>query len=181
MGYLSDPDNQGHYNGLYPLHEFKCPISGVPLIDDGSDQYVMDSDHFYYSYPSKKYIYARHPFQWDMFRLIECRRNGERGVRFFKLLEDKTWQEYIADKRTDQLFPIGTPKSEINKYVQNENKDRQERKRKYDEGVANGTIIPLPINIIKVAAKSIEFDKVTVQPLSPPSGNLFYTNFKYKE
>jgi len=172
MGYLSERTDE-HYNGLIPLYNLHCPISGVPLIEYGKSGDVMDGDTFYYSFPLKGYIYARHPFMYDFFRLVTGYNNCEQGTRFFKLLEDKTWQEYIGDKRTDQLFPIGTPKSEINKVVQKERKERKERKRLYDEGVANGTITPLPKGI-RIAARLIEQDKVTVQPLSPPTGKIYF-------
>lgn len=168
------------YDGEPTPTNLICPITGSILMDDGSDNHVMDSDNFYFASSDKSIKFARHPFSWNLFRQIEYRHVGEHGIRFYYLQKDNTWEEYVDDKRTSKLFPINTPQSEIEEYIQNEEMERQERKRKYNEGVANGTIIPLP-NGIRVAARLIEIDNVTVQPLSPPSENLFYTNFKYKE
>ena len=168
------------YDGEPTPTNLICPITGSILMDDGSDRHVMDSDHFYFASSDKNIRFARHPFSWNLFRQVNGRRCGEHGIRFFYLLPDNTWEEYIGDNRTDHLFPINTPQSEIEEYIQNEEKEREERKRLYDEGVANGTITPSP-NIIRVAARLIDKEIITVQPLSPPTGNLFYTNFKYKE
>ena len=160
--------------------ELTCPITGSILMDDGNDPNTMDSDHFYYASSDNTIRYSRHPFQWDLFRLVNNRRCGERGIRFFKLLENNTWEEYVSNNKTDHLFPINTPQSEIEEYIKNEEKERQERKRLYNEGIANGTITPSP-NATRVVSRLIDQEKVTVRPLSPPSGNLFYTNFTYKK
>lgn len=154
-----------------------CPITGSPLIKDGKKGHVMDGDTFYHAESDKSIIYARHPFMWNMFRLVSGRNDCEQGNRFFKLLDNKSWQEYIADKRTDHLFPINTPQSEIEEYIQNEEKERQERTRLYNEGVANGTITPLPI-LTKIGSHLLAMETVSVQPLSPPTGKIYYTNFK---
>ncbi len=150
-----------------------CPITGSILMDDGSDMHVMDSDHFYFASSDKSIKFARHPFSWNLFRQIEYRHVGEHGIRFFYLQKDNTWEEYVGDKRTSKLFPINTPQSEIEEYIQNEEVQRQERKIKYDEGVANGTIIPSP-NATRVTARLIGKEKVTVQPLSPPTGKIYF-------
>lgn len=168
------------YDGEPTPTNLICPITGSILMDDGSDMHVMDSDHFYFASSDKNIKFARHPFSWNLFRQIEYRHVGEHGIRFFYLLSDNTWEEYVGDKRINKLFPINTPQSEIEEYIQNEEKERQERKRLYDEGVANGTITPSP-NATRVVSRLIDQEKVTVRPLSPPSRNLFYTNFTYKE
>ena len=156
-----------------------CPITGSILMDDGSDPHVMDSDHFYFASSDKNVKFARHPFQWNLFRLVEYRHVGERGIRYFQLNSDNTWEEYISVKGTDQLFPINTSQSEIDKYVQNEELERKERERIYDEGVANGTITPFP-KFMKLEFKTIKIEDITVQPLSPPIGKISCIDFKIK-
>ena len=159
----------------------ECPITGSMLMSDGCDRGVMDPDHFYFAESDPSVRYARHPFTWTLFRLVngDTTRTGAKASRYFNLIDEKYWVEMLKHEGLDDLLPINTPKKEVKAKIKEAKLAKEERKRKYAEGVANGSIIPLPISIVKSDAKLISADLVPVQPMSAPSGMLYYSEFSY--
>ena len=173
------------YDKYFPEHkpsltDIMCPITGSPLvwIPDNSPMHTMDPDSSYESASDPTIRFARHPFSWRTFRLID-KYEDELG-RYFVLSEDETtWSEFKRVKGISDLISIDTPQSEIDARIEKEAVEKAERKRIYDEKVARGEIIPLPI--IQVSARDIQSDLVEVAPLPPPSGLLFYMDMKYED
>jgi hypothetical protein len=137
----------------------------------------MDPDSIYESASDPTIRFARHPFSWRTFRLID--KYEDESGRYFVLSEDETsWTEFKRVKGISDLIPIDTPQEEIDARIEKEAAESAERKRIYDEKVASGEIVPLPL--IRVTASTMRnSDIVKVAPLPPPSGLLFYMDMKY--
>lgn len=157
-----------------------CPITGSTLMDDGCERHVMDPDHFYFAQNDSSIRYARHPFSYNLFRQVESgtRNTGAKEIRFFRLNEDKSWTEMMRLPGFSILIPLDTTPEEVDKLVKEKIAEEKERKRMYDEGVANGTIVPISINLKPVTSNTISMEKVEVKPMSSPS-SLQYLDYKY--
>jgi hypothetical protein len=152
-----------------------CPITGERLIWIGSDVHVMDPDSFYKPTNTPNIIYARHPFSYNLFRLVENSYNHcQPGKKFFRLNEDNSWTEMILIKEIDKLVEIDTNQEEIDKLISKILEEKRKKKEDYDEKVRNGQITPITIDIKKVEAQQIGLDLVEVKPLSPPSSIIFF-------
>lgn len=153
-----------------------CPITGSPLWYVGTERDVMDPDSWYSPESDKSIIFARHPFSYNLFRLVTEKRSCSRGSRFFKLNEDKSWTEMKEVPHGNELFPINTPeddpewKEAVAKGIEREKK-RQEQNKYWDEH---------PEEDPRIKAKLIGIDKVEVKPMSAPTGILFYMDYKYE-
>lgn len=86
-----------------------CPITGSSLWYIGTERDVMDPDSWYSPESDKSIIFARHPFSYNLFRLVERKSMMEKTLRYFRLNEDKSWTELKKAPFTDKLFPIDTP------------------------------------------------------------------------
>jgi hypothetical protein len=159
-----------------------CPITNEPLFYVSTKEHIMDPDSFYCT-KDKTIVYANHPFDRFCFRQIDptdIGRTCSKELRIFYLQNDNTWVEHIKIQGTDINVPITTSKEEIeriyNEYVQN----KKNREEQYNKDVAEGKIIPFP-GLKRVHPINIPFsDLIEVKSMSPPSGEIYYFDFKYK-
>lgn len=161
----------------------KCPISGNPLSYIGHEEWVMDPDSYYVSSRlDKRYKFARHPFSWKLFRLIEI--NGKPcDKRYFRLNDDDTWTEMTRVKGLDGLYPLDTSNWDVFKLRFKKRWSSWMRKLKnwWKYGVLRKKRNEVQFPIIgKVHAKTIAQDLVPVQPLAAPSSSLFHAEYVYK-
>ena len=147
----------------------KDPIMGLPLIHVGYDWDVMDGDHYYEveGNPSVRYVRNARSLYYVFNR-----------TRYFRF-DDGVWTEYFEAKGSIKLFPIGTPQEEVEEQVRKEKKESEDRRREYEEGIKNGTIIPGP-EAVRIAAQLIDNEQVQARPMSSPTGVLNYIKFGYE-
>ena len=176
-------------NNLYNKHEdfiggknftpsdsgLTCPITGGKLLYIGYELAVMDPDSFYQSEKDPTLYFACHPFSRSVYRLIDRPSMMEKSKRYFVLNEDKSWTEHIKIENGN-LVPIDTPQSEIDEANEKYKKEKEERRRNYDERIKRGEIIPL--NSTQVYDKFVSLDIIEVKPMAPPTNMLFYLNYK---
>lgn len=164
-----------HYFGKKEpsMTDIMCPITGSPLmyIPDQRMMGVMDPDSIYESSTDPSVRFARHPFSYNTFRLID-KYEDDLG-RYFILSDDQNeWTEYKKVPGISGIISIDTPQSEIDELIVKENLEKAERNKRYEEQVANGEIIPLPFT--KVFATTQSFDLVKIAPMAPPTGISFF-------
>lgn len=181
MPTLEELHNEMFGDGTSKPTNLICPITGSILMDDGCERDVMDPDHFYFAQNDPSVRYARHPFSYNLFRLVESgtRNTGAKEIRFFRLNEDKSWTEMMILPGFSNLIPLDTPKEEVNRLIKEKEAEVAESRRKYEEGVANGTIVPFSFNIKPVTANTVSVENIKVKPMSNPS-SLHYLDMKYE-
>jgi len=145
----------------------KCPITGSELLFLGGDREVRDPDSFYSPESDESIIFARHPFSYNIFRLVEQKSMGEKGLRFFKLEKDKTWTEYKKIPYTNKLVKMDYPEDKFQEESKIAREKYQEQQKRLDK--------------YRTTFKPISAELVKVQSLPPPLGKLNYIDFKYKD
>ena len=178
--FYGQDENTGKPSGLL------CPITGSPLIYNGYEYGTMDGDFYYHAESDPKIKYEKN-MRSLYYELVNSEKEwdltgSERVLsrRYFKF-EDGAWTEYFAVKSHGfpKLFPIGTSTEEVKAWQDEDERKYQERQAEYSRKVAEGEITPWPVP--KVQAGTIANELVSVQPLPPPSDQLFYLDVKYHD
>ena len=158
-------------------NEILCPITGSKLVYVGHDHGVMDGNSYYSPEADKTIIFARHPFQRDIFRLVKRQGITEKAIRYFKLLDKhNSWQELKKVPNGDALFPIDTPEDDaewvaaVQEVIERERK-RQEQNKYWDEH---------PDEDPRIFARTIKMETVEVKPMDVPRGVINYMDFNYE-
>ena len=152
-----------------------CPITGSPLWYVGTERETRDPDSWYSPESDKNIIFARHPFSWNLFRLVDSKSMMAKEKRYFRLNDDNTWTELKKVPHSNELFPKDTPEddpewlSAVKNGLERERK-RQEQNKYWDEH---------PNEDPRIKARLIGLDKVEVKPMSAPTGMLFYMDYTY--
>ena len=155
-----------------------CPISGGEILWVGYDYGTMDGDHYYVSSTDPKITYTKNSrsryYELTSGPTKSSASKSYDGKRYFKKDDDGKWVEYflVRTHGFPAMFPVGTPDSEVEDFLKKDKEEYLERKRIYEEKVASGEIVPMPVS--KVVFSTIPSEKVTVQPLPPPNSSLFY-------
>ena len=158
---------------VYEDTGLKCPVTGSKLIYTGCEApHVYDGDAFYEAEIDAKIRYSKNA-RSKYYNLI--------GTNRWFSMEDKLWVEYFEVRTADfpAMFPVGTDQSVVDELVKRRKAERDERIALYNKRVASGEIVPDP-NMVRVFAKPIGIDKVTVCPMGPPLMNLQFFNASYK-
>lgn len=160
----------------------KCPITDNELKYIGHEPFCMDPDSYYESRTLKHtYKFARHPFSWTLFRLIEI--DGKKcDTRYFRLKEDDTWQEEMSVDGIDQLIPINSSNWTIFKLRLSKKLSRLKRKLQdfWRYSILRKKRVQFP-KIRSVEAKTIAQDLVSVKPMTAPSGKVFTMDLKKQQ
>ena len=156
------------------LTHYICPITNVPLMRLPHDMSVMDGDAFFYSTSNPDIKWARHPFQFNIFRLVDSFYHCAPGRRFFKYENDGSWTEMIENEELKELVPINISLEEIEELL-----DKKKR-RWIEQSTPSEYSINLPL--AKQVFPTLEHSEiVTVQPMSSPQGLINYMDFKMTE
>ena len=151
-----------------------CPITNSPLWYVGSEHHVMDPDSFYSPESDDSVIFARHPFSWKLFRLVESKSMWSQAIRYFRLNDDNSWTEMKEAPHTNSMFPIDDFSPEWEAACQEglENlRKRKETEKYWEEN---------PDKDPRVKAKLVSTELIEVKPMSAPTGTLYYLDFKYE-
>ena len=151
----------------------KCPITGGNLIYDYTEPMCMDPESFYHSETNPEIRFSTHPFIPNVYFQVDKYGNSFEGRRVFKHNAINQWKEYKEIREISKLVPIDTPQSEIDAAIKISNEEREKRLLEYERAVAAGDIKPWP-GYKKITNGLISNEKVEVQPMSPPSSNLFF-------
>ena len=165
--------------------KFLCPITGGKIVCQGSDMGVMDGPTYYKVEGFSDVTWEKWPRSemWFAKVRVPSEKNGydivERPFAYDGV--NNTWQEYV--RAVDSYFKKPeTPEeqAEIDAFIVTERKRRADADAEYDRKVASGVIVPIDFGASRVFSKLIKTEKVTVCPLSPPSGMLFYLKSEIK-
>lgn len=149
-----------------------CPITGSPLWNLGSDSSTMDSDTWYSPESDASIIFAKNPRQQNLYRLVECQSNMERASRYFRLNDDKSWTEMKRVPNGDELFTLDDFGDEWNKACEDGAKRLEEQK------IQNKYWDEHPSEDPRIHAKTVGIEEVSICPMGPPSGVIFYLDLK---
>ena len=156
-------------------HQLICPITGSNLIHIGCEHHVMDPDQWYSPESDKTIIYARHPFSWTIFRLIERPNMMEKALRYFKLNDDNTWTELKRVPNGNNLFPLDDFGDDWQKACE-EGLERLAKRKAQEEYWKEH-----PEEDPRIFAKTVSIELIEVKPMDPPSMLLNFFDFKYKD
>lgn len=150
-----------------------CPITGSPLWYVGTEKHCMDPDSWYSPESDSSIIFARHPFSMNLFRLVETKGTMEKALRYFRLNTDRSWTEMKEAPYTNSLFPLDDFSEEWEAACK-EGLERLEKRKQQEQYWKEH-----PEEDPRVFAKTVALEKVDVVPLGPPTGILFYLDYKY--
>lgn len=155
------------------LNALRCPITGGRLICLGSDINVMDG-------PITWIVEGHENMKW----YVDPRRSSVfQGHGYYKWDQKKgVWVEQIKIYGGSKFVNKPQTQEEKDKIDQLE-KEWEEKKKKdkeeYERKVASGEITPLlPFGVKQIHFKTLNLEDVNVSPLPPPSGTIFYVDYK---
>jgi hypothetical protein len=152
-----------------------CPITGKPLLYVGYETDVMDADSWYSPEDDDTIIYARHPFSWKLFRLVDSKSMHSKELRYFRLNDDNSWTEMKEAPHTNSVFPIDDFSPEWEAACQEglENLRKRKEREAYWEKHPNEDP--------RIKSQLVSTELIEVKPMSAPTGILFYFDYKYNE
>ena len=157
------------------MKKLLCPITQSELVYIGYDEGVMDGNSYYSPISDSTIKFAVHPFSTNIYTQVESASYTAKDIRYFKLLEDHTWQELKKVPHGDGLFPINQNDTEWDEACAKAliRYEAYVAKQKYwDEH---------PNEDPRVRAKTIANDLVQVVPMSAPSNMFFYIDMQHNE
>jgi hypothetical protein len=160
--------NQHHT--IKMLNKLLCPITGDELIYVGHDERVFDGNSYYSPKSNNTIIFAVHPFSRNIYVQVNNKSLFSHGFRWFKLLEDNTWQELKQVPHGDILFPIEDESDEWVNACRLAEEKHQKRLEKQEYWKQHPDEDP------RIHAKTLANEKVSVSPLGPPTGILYYVD-----
>ena len=153
------------------IEKLLCPITQSELVYIGYDEGVMDGNSYYSPASDSTIIFAVHPFSTNIYTQVESASYTAKDNRYFKLLEDRTWQELKRVPHGDGLFPINQNDTEWDEAC-------AKALIKYEAYVAKEKYWDEhPNEDPRIRAKTIANDSVQVVPMSAPSSILFFLDY----
>lgn len=156
------------------MNKILCPITGDELIYVGHEEGCMDGPSYYSPINDNLIIYSVWPRRMNIYSLVDSKSTYAKESRYFRLNDDHSWTEMKQVPHGDKLFPKRYYGREW-KEACAEAKLRWQRKLEREEYLKNH-----PEEDARIFANPIYQDEVKVSPLGPPSGMIYYVNFKYK-
>ena len=163
------------------MKKLLCPITNSELIYVGCDKGVMDGNSYYSPVSDNSIIFAVHPRANNVYVQVATANYNEKALRYFRLLDTDPrstfsypiWQELKRVPHGNELFPINQNDEEWKNSC-------ADALKKYDEYITKCKYWDEhPEEDPRIKAKCVSIDTVTVVPLPPPTGILFYVDYVY--